>query len=221
MFAAPTPLLVLASALHPREAALPALYQPEPTAIERASWTAAQRRGSYAWEPEAVLAIGGHFVNGDYDTFNGEDPEEDTTYSIDFILYNWEAERGMGLEFGLMYGTYSVPASAVGLGASDDEVDVYRALLGLRLADRGSDDPIYVPYFRGGLMYRKDDGTKSGVDVGATAGSDGDGFGWYLGGGIDFRLGSHVALTPSVMFTNVAAFNAEDWIYGLLLSIGF
>lgn len=247
MLIAPTPLFLLVASPLADPAAgpgLPAsestytntvlpsdLFEPEPFALESAALEAVlgptamqastrKRNRSAAWSPEWVLTFGTYMVEGDYDTFNGRSADEDLTYGLDFVIYNWDDDVGVGLEFGLMYGTYSVPTTEA--FGTDDEVDVFRGLVGVRVADRGIDDPTYIPYVRGGGLYRSDDGGKStGSSLETIRGSDQDGFGWYVGGGIDFRIGSHVALTPSVMFTNVAAYNAEDWIFGLQLSVGY
>lgn len=210
MLFAPTPLILMS--LGAPEAAAPALPAPESTALfsRLAATTPQQRRTGYAWNPRWQISAGAHYVMGDYDTFQDGDATEDLAYSLDAVVFNWEGERGMGLEFGLMYSTYEVDTNALPPFDKDD-VETFRASLGFRLADRGPDNPVYIPYVRGGLMYRTDEGTHT---------SD-DGVGWYLGGGIDLRLGSRFALSPSVLYTDTTSNNAQEWLFGLLLSVGF
>lgn len=166
------------------------------------------RRGiERSWGPDYVIAVGVHWVDGDYDAPQDADSEEDPAYSLDFIAYNWSEERGIGLELGLMMSSYDVDVTAI----DTETVDTWRALLGVRLADRGPTDAIWIPYLRGGLMYRDDSG-----DV-----IDDDGFGWYVGGGIDFRIGSRFAITPQVLFSDTTSLNAQEWVAGVLLSFNF
>jgi hypothetical protein len=220
MIVAPTPLLLLALAPAPAEP----VYEFTPRPLEAAFFESLpqagqrpSRRMTPDWHPQWVLALGTHWVDADTETFRNGSPDEDQAYSIDFVLYNWDAERGMGLEFGYLKSSYTVTASGVGV---DDHVDVHRAMLGIRMADRGSDNPIYVPYVRGGLMYRRDDGEQPHHPQGSGSPDD-DGWGWYLGGGIDFRFGSHVALTPTLLYSDNPSRNTQEWVYGILLSVGF
>jgi hypothetical protein len=169
---------------------------------------APERRDGFEWGPRFTLAVGVHAVTGYYDTYSGDDPDEDLAWSLDACIYNWDGEKGLGLEFGLMQSSYTASA---GVLSSDESVDTYRVSAGVRFADRGSDNPIYIPFVRAGGMYRKDDGNVS---------SD-DGFGWYIGGGIDFRIGTRFAITPSVLFTDTSSMSAQDWVYGVLATFGF
>jgi hypothetical protein len=166
-----------------------------------------QRGLERSWGPDYVIAIGAHWVDGDYDAPQDADSEEDPAFSIEFVAYNWSEERGIGLELGLMSSSYDVDVTAI----ETETVDTWRALIGVRLADRGPTDTFWIPYLRGGLMYRTDSG-----DV-----IDDDGYGWYLGGGIDFRLGGPFAITPQVLFSDTTSLNSQEWIAGVLLSFVF
>jgi hypothetical protein len=166
-----------------------------------------QRGIERSWGPDYVFALGVHWVDGDYDAPQDADSEEDPAYSLDFVAYNWNEERGIGLELGLMMSTYDVDVTAI----DTETVDTWRVMAGVRLADRGPTDAIWIPYVRGGGMYRQDSG-----DV-----IDDDGFGWYLGGGIDFRFGSRFAITPQVLFSDTTSLNAQEWLAGVLLSFNF
>jgi hypothetical protein len=224
MLLAPTPIFLvsllsvdaptLSQPFAPAEPLRAVATIPAPT-VESPSLAAAlaaaqspERRNGFEWGPRFTIAVGAHAVTGYYDTYSGEDPDEDLAYSLDACIYNWDGEKGLGLEFGLMYSSYSAPTAAL---SGDEEVDTYRLSAGVRFADRGSDNPIYIPFVRAGLMFRKDDGNIS---------SD-DGFGWYAGGGIDFRIGNRFAITPSVLFTDTASMSAQDWVYGVVATFGF
>jgi hypothetical protein len=207
MLLAPTPLVLLSlvpgdAAPKPAAASLEALLAPLIAAPE--PWQRGTRR---AWEPSWLIAAGVHGVSGDYDAPQNADAEEDPAYSLDLVFYNWDGERGIGLEVGLIANSYDVDVTAI----DTETVDSFRALIGLRLADRGPTDTFWIPYLRGGLMYRMDSG-----DV-----VDDDGIGWYLGGGIDFRLGQHFAITPQLLYSDSSSLNSQEWIFGVLAGIGF
>ncbi len=161
------------------------------------------------WEPNSWLSVGGYFVDGRYDTPQDFDFEEDTAFAVDLGMYNWRGEMGIGLEAGLIYGGYEIDGDLFGAGSQ--QVDVWRGLIGIRVADRGPNDSRFVPYVRGGFMYRRDDGG-SVKD---------DGIGWYAGGGFDWRLGPQLAIGPSVLFNESSSRNAQEWLFGLLLTFGF
>jgi hypothetical protein len=179
------------------EPLLASIFEPSPS----------QRGLERSWGPGYVIALGMHWVDGDYDAPQDADSEEDPLYSLDFVAYNWSEERGIGLELGLMMSSYDVDVTAI----ETETVDTWRALVGVRLADRGPSNAIWIPYIRGGGMYRSDSG-----DV-----IDDDGFGWYLGGGIDFRIGSRFAITPQVLFSDTTSLNSQEWVAGVLLSLAF
>jgi hypothetical protein len=161
------------------------------------------------WEPKSWLSVGGYFVDGRYDTPQDFGFDEDTAFAVDLGMYNWRGEMGIGLEAGLIYGGYEIDGDLFGAGSQ--QVDVWRGLLGIRVADRGPNDSRFVPYVRGGVMYRRDDGG-SVKD---------DGIGWYAGGGFDWRLGPQLAIGPSVLFNESSSRNAQEWLFGLVLTFGF
>ncbi len=167
------------------------------------------QRSQYSWGPQYWLSVGAHWTDGRYDTPNDDDYEEKPAFSIDFGVYNWRGEMGIGLEAGLMRNTYELEGDPLGLGSAD--VDVWRGMLGLRVADRGPEDSRFVPYARAGFMYRRDDGGPI----------KDDGIGWYAGLGCDIRITPQLAIGPSVMFNEAQSQNAQEWVFGVLLTFGF
>jgi hypothetical protein len=161
------------------------------------------------WAPSSWLSVGGYFVDGRYDTPQDFGFDEDTAFALDLGMYNWRGEMGIGLEGGLIVGGYEIDGDLFGAGS--EKVDVWRGLIGVRVADRGANDSSFIPYVRGGFMYRRDDGG-SVKD---------DGIGWYAGGGFDWRLGPQFAIGPSVLFNESTSRNAQEWLFGLLLTFGF
>lgn len=173
-------------------------------------FASAQRQGSRtSWAPKYWLSVGGHYVSGSYDTPNDFAYDENTAFSLDLGIYNWRGEMGIGLEAGMMLNDYELEGDAVGSGA--ETVDVWRGMVGLRIADRGPDDGSFIPYVRAGFMYRRDDGDTV----------KDDGIGWYAALGFDWRFGSSLAIGPSVMYTEASSQNAREWLGGLLLTLAF
>ena len=160
-----------------------------------------------AWEPRWIVQLGVSSAGGQYDTNQAQDLSSGEVFSVDFVLNNWRDEMGIGLEGGLWMNTYDAELDST----NSETVDTYRVLVGLRIADRGPDNPIWIPYARVGGMYRVDDGPTV---------SDND-LGWYAGGGIDFRLGSHVAITPQILYAESPSLNAQEWLLGVCLTLGF
>lgn len=130
-----------------------------------------------------------------------------------------------GTEAGVVIGTgvYVLRLGAVLLGveaegaadrvkenlkARNDSIDIWRARLGIRAAWwEEHEEPLLVPYARGGGAYRADRATRR----------DDDGVGWYLGAGLDLRLGEHWALGPFVTYEEVAL---RERTKALLLGLG-
>lgn len=209
MFFAPAPLF-LSLASSPAPILAPSI-EPASLAARIAAAAPQERRYGYAWNPSWVLCIGAYQSESDFDTFlaGPNSVDQDLAYAADVVIYNWEGERGMGLEFGLARTTATVSSTGVGTGY---DVESYRVSAGLRIADRGSDDPIWIPYARVGVNYKRDDSSGPG---------DADGFGWYAGGGVDFRIGSNFALTPSLIYGENQANNTTEWLFGLLGTFAF
>lgn len=206
----------------PESASLTAQPQPAATATTAVSTTAAttpspqppqvgssRRSAVYTWQPEYWVSVGGYWVDGRYDTPNDFDYEENTTLDVNFGLYNWRGEMGLGLEGGVMFGSYDIEGDSVGSGA--DSVDVWRGMLGIRVADRGPEDAIWIPFARAGLMYRRDEGDTVRDD----------GVGWYAGLGVDFRITEYLAVGVSGMFNEAQSRNSQEWLFGLQATFGF
>lgn len=168
-----------------------------------------QQRVEYTWGPQYWLSVGGYWVDGRYDTPNDYDYEEQMAFALDFGVYNWRGEMGIGLEGGLMLSSYEIEGDPLGGGAED--VDVWRATVGVRIADRGPTDSRFVPYARAGFMYRRDEGDTVRDD----------GIGWYAGLGCDLRLTPQIAVGPSLLFNEANSQNAREWLFGVVLTLGF
>lgn len=186
--------------------------EPEPVSALAAALSLeplpAAQGGRRAWEPSYVLQLGMSMIDGQYDTGLPQSFEASPLLSLDFVAYNWRSELGVGLEGGLWMNSYDVTQSG---GIGSETVDTWRVSAGLRFADRGTDDPIWIPYVRFGGLYRSDEGSQT---------SDSD-FGWYAGLGVDFRLGSRFALTPQVLYSESPSLNSQEWLLGVALTIGF
>ena len=135
-----------------------------------------------------------------------DDPDKDNPLGIDLGFYGWQGEVGLGLEAGVMHSTYEGRIDAL---ASED-VDVWRTMVGVRLADRGSGDRI-LPWARAGFLYR--------FDNGSVLGDDGPGF--YIGAGFDLALVAGLAVTPQFMYQQSSSYSSEEWIGTLSLSYLF
>jgi hypothetical protein len=170
----------------------------------------------YGFAPVAWVSVGISFLSSEVDLDTVTDPDEDQPLGLDVGLYGWQGEVGMGLEAGVMHSTYEA-AGSDSLSNPAEDVDVWRLMAGVRVADRGSGDRI-LPWLRGGFLYRIDDG--SGVGPQGNSLSD-DGAGFYLGAGFDLRLVAGLAFTPSIMYQKSNSFDSEEWIGTLSLSYLF
>jgi hypothetical protein len=170
----------------------------------------------YGFAPVGWISLGISFLSSDVSQDTVTDPDEDQPLGADIGLYGWQGEVGMGLEAGVMHSTYEA-VGADSLSDPAEDVDVWRLMAGVRVADRGSGDRI-LPWLRGGFLYRFDDG--SGVGPQGNSLSD-DGPGFYLGAGFDLRLVAGLAFTPSIMYQKSKSFDSEEWIGTLSLSYLF
>jgi hypothetical protein len=96
------------------------------------------------------------------------------------------------------------------LGTVSDDVTVWRGRVGVRLVWWEEDEePLLVPYVRGGAVYRSDSGHLV---------SD-DGIGWYVGAGLDVRLSDSWSLGPFVAYERVSlSVDTETFVVGLALT---
>lgn len=189
--------------------AQPSLPEPAAPAEPLLQVGRVSQRVEHTWGPQFWLSVGGYFVDGRYDTPNDFDYEEATAFAVDVGMYNWRGEMGIALEGGLMLNSYEIEGDPLGGGAED--VDVWRGMVGLRIADRGPNDSRFVPYARAGFMYRRDEGDTVRDD----------GIGWYAGLGCDLRLTPQLAIGPSVLFNEANSQNAREWLFGVTLTLGF
>jgi hypothetical protein len=99
------------------------------------------------------------------------------------------------------------------LDRTDESVDVWRGRLGGRVTWWPlQEEPIVVPYLRGGAVYRAD----------RQALKDDDGFGWYAGGGVDLMLSEHWSLGGSVIYETTSLRNTyRSVILGVTLGYHF
>jgi hypothetical protein len=170
----------------------------------------------YGLAPRGWVSFGISFLSSEIDQETDGDPDDKNPIGGDVGMYGWQGEVGMGIEFGAMHSTYDAIAED-SLFNPSETIDVWRLMLGLRVADRGSGDR-FLPWLRGGFLYRIDDG--DGVDPqGASLSDDGPGF--YIGGGFDFVLIAGLALSPQVMYQKSKSFDSEEWIGTLSLSYLF
>jgi hypothetical protein len=97
------------------------------------------------------------------------------------------------------------------LGTVDDDVTVWRGRLGVRVAWWPADaGPRLVPHVRAGAVYRADRG-----DI-----VEDEGFGWYVGAGLDIRLGARWAIGPFVTYEAVAlSLDTRTWLLGAGLTL--
>jgi hypothetical protein len=159
-------------------------------------------RGPIGW-----ISFGVSWVTSEIEAPTVVEPEEDgTPLGIEIGTYSWHGEMGIGLELGWIQSSYDAQVTSIDV----EEVDVARAMLGVRLADRGT-SRLFTPWARLGGVYRMDDGDTI---------SD-DGFGFYLGAGLDWNLFGGLALTPSLTFMDSQSFKATDWLVTLALTYRF
>lgn len=96
------------------------------------------------------------------------------------------------------------------LGTATDDVTVWRGRLGLRATwwPEGA-APRLMPYLRAGGVYRADRGDLI----------EDDGFGWYVGAGLDVRLSERWSIGPFVTYEAVSlSIGTETWLFGLRLT---
>ena len=198
-----TLLLVLAPTAFPAPAAEP---PPSLATLVTAPMPALPQGYDYGFAPAGWVSVGISWMSSSIDQDTVDDPDSENPIGADLGIYGWEGEVGLGLEAGVMHSTYEGLIDSL----TSEEVDVWRTMVGLRLADRGSGDR-FLPWARAGFLYRFDNG-----DV---LGDDGPGF--YIGAGFDFVLIGGLAVTPQFMYQQSSSFGSEEWIGTLSLSYLF
>jgi hypothetical protein len=207
----PLTLLVLAVAMDPgglaAAGALPDLAHELCAAEPTSAAPLAPPQGTMeARPPRGFVAVGAHYIDGEVDSPLGEDPDENAAFSIDLGLYTWNESLGLALEAGYLASSYEIEVSSL---ASDD-VDVKRYLLGLRFADN-EPDSYFLYHLRGGYLFREDEGDLL----------EDDGSGWYLGGGIEWKVGRGFSLGPQLLYTDSGSLDANEWIAGVVAAFAF
>jgi len=180
----------------------------EPSSSELASALPLLAQGTQ--DPHAqpwYIQVGGYYVKADYsvNTLGGIDFSDNPAYSIDVGFTKWTDELGVALEGGLMQSSTDADIGAI----NSETIDTMRFLVGVRAFDRGSDT--WLPYLRGGFMWREDSGDQI----------NDSGSGWYLGGGFDWYIGSHLRAGPELLYTNSSSLNAQEWLLGAALTFAF
>ena len=99
------------------------------------------------------------------------------------------------------------------LGTVGDTVTVWRGRVGVRAVWWEEDEePLLVPWVRGGGVYRADSGKRI----------EDDGVGWYVGAGLDVRLSEQWAVGPFVTYERASlSVDTETVLVGLALSFSY
>jgi len=190
----------------PGEPAAPEAPFPSLALELAAPWSAAPQGVRTPIRPRGFVAAGFHQVDEDVRSPTGDDPDSDPAYSVDLGVYTWNDSLGLALEGGFLGSRYEIDTSSL----SSEKVDVRRYLLGLRLVD---DDPqsLFLYHLRGGLAYREDKG-----DV-----IDDSGTGWYVGGGVEWKLPAGFSVGPQVLYLDTDSRSATEWIFGIVAAFAF
>jgi hypothetical protein len=212
-------LALLIAGLPSPAAEWPALLQPAQPLV---ATSAAESAGASEFEPALpplaqgtqdphalpwFIQVGGYYVQADYsvNALGGTEFSDNPGYSLDIGFTKWSDELGVALEGGLLKSSTDVNIGAI----SSETVDSMRMLVGVRAFDRGSDS--WLPYLRGGFMWRTDSGDQI----------DDSGSGWYVGGGFDWYIGSHLRAGPQILYTSSSSLNASEWLLGAAVTFAF
>lgn len=187
-----------------REAPTPALDLLLGTPVSIAAGALAQGTQTNA-PPRWFFAVSGNYIDADSVGPLGDSSDEFEGLGIDVGLTNWNDQLGVTLEGGYLASSAEFDISSI----ETEDVDTHRFLIGLRLFDRGSD--WWLPYLRGGFMWRLDSGDQI----------DDDGAGWYVGGGFDLYVGKNLRIGPQLLYTDSESLDTTEWILGGVLTFGF
>jgi hypothetical protein len=156
--------------------------------------------------PRGWFSMGFHWVGEQNDV--GDVLRDSVAFSFGgggFIIRHEQIGIGPEVE-----GSFSYHDARLAPNVSDD-VYVSRFLLGGRFAWFVRDTNL-APYFRGGWMYRWDDGDFVRDDGG----------GFYLGGGLDIMVHPHFSISPQFLYTNSnLSVDAEEYLIGLNFDFKF
>lgn len=164
-----------------------------------------QRGGIIAPQrPHFFISAGFHAVEGEHFY---DDEGDDEALSFDLGYMTWNGDMGFAIEAGYMRSSFETDFSLF----QRDEVDTSRYLLGIRFIDAPAASH-FAPYLRGGLLYREDKGDLI----------NDDGAGWYLGGGIDMKLGqSGFRIAPQALYSETDSLNTTEWLIGVTATLAF
>lgn len=180
---------------------LSALLAPAPT-------TALPQGVSYDREPPlGWVSAGIYFTSSEQDLPASGSPDEDEPLGVEFGFYTWKNnEMGLGVEFAAIHSEYKIDVTSI----DTETVDVWRGLIGLRLVDAGISS-MFSPFARAGMVWRSDKGTIL----------DDSGIGFYLGAGLDWHLAGPLAVTPAILYQDSNSYDAQEWLFGLSLTLQF
>jgi len=170
---------------------------------------AAEPNGFIPPASEQWISLGGMYVDTQY-LAAGYDGDSSGAVGMSLGAWWWQpSNMGGAAEASWIYDAHH----AATLGAQGD-VATWDLMLGGRFGVRADDDR-WVVYGKGGLLYRIDSGdhlnTKSS-----------DGFGGYLGAGVEMRMGEQFALAPEFMWTFAdVAGNSRQFVAGLSFVVRF
>ena len=158
---------------------------------------------------EQWISIGGMFVDTQYlaASYSGD---ESGGVGMSFGAWWWQPSNiGGAVEAAWLYDSHNAKVSGVA-----GDVETWDLMLGGRFGWR-TDSDRWVLYGKGGLLYRIDTG-----DHVATTSSDG--FGGYLGAGVELRFDENLALAPEFMWTFAdVAGNSHQFVAGVNFVVRF
>jgi hypothetical protein len=157
-------------------------------------------------QPSYFVSAGLHATEGDIESSaTGSEADEGLAWSIDVGYVTWNADLGLAFEAGVLASGYEIEVTP----GTEDDVDVTRYLLGLRLID-ASPESAFLWHLRGGFAHRQDEGSIV----------DDDGSGWYAGGGVEWKLGGF-SVGPGLLYTDTSSIDAREWVLGVNASYRF
>ncbi len=164
-------------------ASLPSLAShAAPPGDERAIPSMASRPPDERWISIGLYDIDTRFAASDIEG------DRDEAFSYCAGAWWWGDEFGSAAEAQILYSRHEATVSG-----NTGDLETWNLMVGGRLGWRGLHEHL-VAYARGGALWRNDNGDNF------TAIND-DGLGVYGGLGLEVRVGSHVALSPELLWT--------------------
>jgi Outer membrane protein beta-barrel domain len=138
---------------------------------------------SEQWISISALFVDTQYLTADYSG------DRSTGLGMSFGAWWWQPNNlGGAAEWSFFYDGHHATA----LGLSGD-VDTWDLMLGGRFGVR-SDSGRWVAYGKGGALYRIDEGNHANT-------ISSDGWGGYVGAGVEWRMSEHFALAPDCTWT--------------------